>query len=149
MKSRARRLTLAIYNIDQSYTYNEKKRRMSRAELNILYALDDGLEHSQTDLCRNWLVPKTTMNTIIRRWEKEGLAVQVPIRGKRREMTIRLTDPGKAYARTSLDPIYCAEAKALEQTISRYGDTFIDALADFSRNIRAAFTEQNFEETEK
>lgn len=145
MKSKARRLTLAIYNIDQSYTYNERKRRMSRAELNIMYALDDGLPHSQAELCRDWLVPKTTMNTIIRRWEKEGLAVQVPVRGKRREMTIRLTDKGKEYVRTYMDPIYNVEEKALERTIAKYGDTFIEALEDFSLNIFRAFSEQKDE----
>lgn len=145
MKSKARRLTLAIYNIDQSYTYNERKRRMSRAELNIMYALDDGLPHSQAELCRDWLVPKTTMNTIIRRWEKEGLAVQVPVRGKRREMTIRLTDKGKEYVRTYMDPIYNVEEKALERTIAKYGDTFIEALEDFSLNIFTAFSEEKDE----
>lgn len=149
MKSKARRLTLAIYNIDRSYTYNEKKRRMSRAELNIMYALDDGLPHSQSELCRDWLVPKTTMNTIIRRWEKEGLAVQIPIRGRRREMTIILTDKGKEYVRTYMDPIYNVEAKALEQTVSKYGDAFIEALEDFSLNISTAFNEQKDEENEK
>ena len=145
MKSKARRLTLAIYNIDQSYTYNERKRRMSLAELNIMYALDDGLPHSQAELCRDWLVPKTTMNTIIRRWEKEGLAVQVPVRGKRREMTIRLTDKGKEYVRTYMDPIYNVEEKALERTIAKYGDTFIEALEDFSLNIFTAFSEDKDE----
>ena len=149
MKSKARRLTLAIYHIDQSYTYNEKRRRMSRTELNIMYALDDGVPHSQAELCRDWLVPKTTMNTIIRCWEKEGLAVQVPIRGKRREMTIRLTDKGKEYVRTYMDPIYSAEAKALERTISKYGDTFIEALEDFSLNMRTAFNEQKDEENDR
>ena len=143
MKELARRLTLAIYHIDQSYSRNEKYRRKSRAELNIMYALDDGLPHSQAELCRDWMVPKTTMNSIIRRWEQAGYVVQTKIPGKRREMEITLTESGRDHVRTSLDPIYRAEKTALEKTVGTYGDGFIDALQDFSEYIRAAFEEEN------
>lgn len=146
MKEKARRLTLAIYRIDQSYAANEKARRKSRAELNIMYALDDGRPHSQAELCRDWLVPKTTMNTVIRRWEKAGLVTQAPVPGKRREMTISLTDAGREYVRSYMDPIYKVERKALEKTTARYGDGFIEALEYFSGNVREAFEEEKGEE---
>ena len=49
----------------------------------------------------------------------------------------------------TMDPIYSAEAKALERTISKYGDIFIEALEVFSLHMRAAFNEQKDEENDR
>ncbi len=95
MKQKARRLALALYNIDVVYLTNEKSKQLSDAELCLMYALDDGEPHSQKDISTQWLVPKTTINTITKRWEKEGLLIQTPIPGRRREMQIILTNAGK------------------------------------------------------
>lgn len=64
IRKKAKRLILALYNIDEVYYASEKKKRLSDAELCILYALDDGQPHSQKEICEEWHVPKTTINTI-------------------------------------------------------------------------------------
>ncbi len=139
MKQAARRLTLALYNIDESYCLSEKKRRISRAELNVMYALDDGAPHSQAELSRDWLVPKTTVNTIIKRWERLGYLVQTPVPGKRREMQITLTDRGKEYVGEFTEIIRRAEDTALRETVRRYSGEFIEAVEYFGKTFREAF----------
>ena len=42
MRATARRLILALYNIDETYYLNENKKKLSDAELCVIYALDDG-----------------------------------------------------------------------------------------------------------
>lgn len=98
IRKTAKRLILALCNIDKTYYLSEKKKRLSDAELCIMYALDDGEPHSQKEIAEEWLIPKTTINTITKRWEGDGLIVQTPIPGKRREMQITLTEAGKSYA---------------------------------------------------
>ena len=145
----AKRLILALYNIDEVYYASEKKRRLSDAELCILYALDDGQPHSQKEICEKWLVPKTTVNTITKKWESQGLLTLAAISGKRREMQITLTDSGKAFSKEILDFIYRAEDTALTKTLDKYSDTFIDALEYFGAELKKAFEEESQDGTLK
>ena len=142
MRETARRLILALYNIDEVYYLNENKKKLSDAELCVMYALDDGKPHSQREISREWLVPKTSVNTIVKRWEKEGFLTMTPIPGKRREMQILLTDSGRAYAKSFMGFLYRAEDKALQKTIARYSDEFIQVLEFFGSSLREAFEEE-------
>ena len=99
MKETARRLNRALFNIDEAYLLSYNKKRVSNAELCVMYALDDGQLHSQKEISEEWLLPKTSVNTIVKRWEKEGYLTMVAIPGKRREMQIVLTDAGREYAK--------------------------------------------------
>ena len=141
IRASAKRLILALYNIDEVYYASEKKQRLSDAELCILYALDDGQPHSQKEICEKWLVPKTTVNTITKKWESQGLLTLTAISGKRREMQITLTDSGKVFSKEILDFIYRAEDTALTKTLDKYSDTFIEALEYFGEKLREAFDE--------
>ena len=72
MREIARRLMLALYKIDEIYYMNEGKKKLAYSELCVMYALDDGKPHSQREISQEWLVPKTTVNTIVKRWKKRG-----------------------------------------------------------------------------
>lgn len=141
-RSIARRLILALYNIDEVYLLNEKKKKVSDAELCLMYALDDGKPHSQREISVEWQVPKTTVNTITKRWENEGLLIQTPVPGKRREMEITLTELGKAYAKEFMAFLYQAEDVALAKTLEKYGTGFIDAIEFFGASLKDAFEEE-------
>lgn len=115
------------------------KKRMSRAELNVMYALNDGKPHSQAEICRDWSVPKTTLNTIVKRWEELGYLYQKAIPGKKREMQLILTGQGEKYVSEIMANVYRAEDKALRETIEAYSDEFIEALEFFGKAIRKSF----------
>jgi len=142
MRDIARRLILALYNIDEVYYLNEGRKKISDAELSVMYALDDGKPHSQREISQEWLVPKTTVNTIVKRWEKEGLLTQTPIQGKRREMNIMLTDVGREYAKSFMSFLYKAEDKALKKTLDKYSDDFIEVIEYFGESLKEAFEEE-------
>ena len=143
MREIARRLILALYNIDEAYYLNEGKRKLSDAELCVMYALDDGKPHSQREISQEWLVPKTSVNTIVKRWEKEGLLTLTAIPGKRREMHIMLTDAGREYAKGFMGFIYRAEDKALKRTLEKYSDEFIEVIEFFGASLKEAFDEES------
>ena len=142
MRKIARRLILALYNIDEVYYLNEGRKKISDAELSVMYALDDGEPHSQKEISQELLVPKTTVNTIVKRWEKEGLLIQTPIQGKRREMNIMLTDAGKEYAKPFMSFLCKAEDKALKKTLDKYSDEFIEVIEYFGESLKEAFEEE-------
>lgn len=62
--------------------------------------------HSQKQICQEWGLPKTTLNTTLKQAEAKGYLTLVPIAGKRRERQICLTAAGQAYARQGPPPIY-------------------------------------------
>lgn len=142
MRKTARRLILALYNIDEVYYLNEGQKKISDAELSVMYALDDGKPHSQREISQEWLVPKTSVNTIVKRWEKEGLLTQTPIPGKRREMHIMLTDAGREYAKDFMNFLYKAEDKALKKTLDKYSEEFIEAIEYFGESLKESFAEE-------
>lgn len=142
MREIARRLILALYNIDEVYYLNEGRKKISDAELSVMYALDDGKPHSQKEISQEWLVPKTTVNTIVKRWENEGLLTQTPIPGKRREMHIMLTEAGREYAKSFMSFLYKAEDVALKKTLDKYSDEFIEVIEYFGECLKEAFEEE-------
>lgn len=106
----------AIYHVDAVYEDFAKDSGVTSPTLLwILYALNDGKEHTQREICVDWELPKSTVNTVMTELKKNGFVELVPIKGKRREMTILLTESGKAYAGSLLAGIYEKEAEVFNQ----------------------------------
>lgn len=100
----------AIYHVDSFYDEFAKQSKVSSALLWVLYALNDGNSHTQIEISTDWELPKTTVNTVIKELEQSGSVELIPIKGKRREMSIVLTAHGKEYADRVLSEIYKREA---------------------------------------
>lgn len=101
----------ALYHVDSFYDEFAKKSNVSPALLWVLYALNDGNSHTQIEISTDWKLPKTTVNTVIKEIQKEGYVELVPIKGKRREMAIVLTEDGKKFADDLLSELYKKEAE--------------------------------------
>ena len=101
-----------LYHVDAFYDEFAKKSNVSSALLWVLYALNDRKPHTQIEISNDWELPKTTVNTVIKDIQKDGYALLVPIKGKRREMSIVLTESGKEFADNVLSELYKKEAEA-------------------------------------
>ena len=104
----------AIYHVDSYYNEFAKKSNVSPALLWVLYALNDGNPHTQIEISNDWELPKTTVNTVIKEIQKDGYVELVPIKGKRREMSIVLTESGKKFADDVLSDLYKIEAEVFK-----------------------------------
>ena len=100
----------AIYHVDSFYDEFAKQSNVSSALLWVLYALNDGQPHTQIEVSTEWELPKTTVNTVIKELQQNGYVELIPIKGKRREMSIALTEAGKEYADSILSDLYKKEA---------------------------------------
>ena len=134
-----RRIVTAINRIDGLYDTGAKWSDVKANTLYLLYALDDGMPHTQKSICDDWLLPRTTINTIVKECEAGGYVELKPMAGHRRDLQVCLTDAGKVYAHEKLALIYRAEDQALEKTLEECSPAFISQLELFSANLKSAF----------
>ena len=139
--SEIRRFMLATNKIDGAYYYFAKKIGVNENTLAVLYALDDGKPHSQKEICEEWLIPKTTISTIIRELIDIGYVNLVP--GKHtKEKTIYLTEKGQNYVNKILPIVYEAEQQAMERTLQEFSSEFIEATERFSEYLCEEFNKR-------
>lgn len=99
----------ALYKIDGYYADFAKKSKVKAKLLWVLYALNDGEEHTQKEISVTWEIPRTTVNTVVQELKADGYVVLSPIKGEKREMLVSLTESGKRYAENKLAEIYAIE----------------------------------------
>lgn len=122
-------LGVTLYSIDGVYTnYIKENNIKSSNELWILYALNDGHNHSQKEISDSWDIPRTTVNTIIKNLAKAGYVEFKKIEGERREMEVVLTETGKNYANSKLEDLYKKEAKIYQKI--KNPDELLNSLKD-------------------
>ena len=112
-----------FYKIDAYYAEFAKKSGVQPRLLWVLYALNDGESHTQKEICETWILPRTTVNTIVKELESQRYVVLSQIKGKKREMNVTLTDTGKAYADEKLARLYEIE------------DRLFDSLTDTDKQV--------------
>lgn len=132
-----RRMMIVVNRIDGVYDRMASKLGVKLNMICLLYALDDGSPHSQRQLSEDWLLPRTTFNTITKECIERNYVTLEPIPGKRRERNIVLTDTGRAYARECLDGIYRAEEKAFAD--SHIDEKHVKSFEEFCEKLKDAF----------
>ena len=110
----------------------------------LLYALDDGRSHSQKQLSQELLIPKTTVNTIVKEYMDLGYLLLVPSEHSR-EKEVALTPAGRAYAQSVLQPVYRAEEQALARTLERFSPQFVEAVEALTGYLTQTFQEEIFD----
>lgn len=127
----------ALYNVDSFYDEFAKQSNISSALLWVLYALNDGKSHTQIEISNDWKLPKTTVNTVIKEIQKDGYVELVPIKGKRREMSIVLTESGKKFANNVLSDLYKKEAETYK-ALSIEEQEIVVILEKLARKLKGA-----------
>lgn len=134
-RNEIRRMIIAINAIDGAYDLVAKKIGVKENTLVLLYALDDGKPHSQKEICEEWLIPKTTINTIIKECIQAGYIV-LNTNSHRKEKEICLTERGQKYAQEVLYQIYQIEEYAIESVFNTGSEDFIEKLEQFTENLK-------------
>ena len=142
-----RSIMLSTNKIDGVYYLLSRRMGLKANTLALLYALDDGKVHSQKQICEEWLIPKTTLNTIVRECIAEGYITLIS-EEHTRDKVIQLTDKGKVYADKILGKVYQAEQNAMTRTLKEYSSEFITGLEAFATHLCEEF-EHEFAEMER
>ncbi len=104
-----------LYKIDRFYAEYAKNSEVKENLLWILYALNDGKAHSQKEICESWDLPRSTINTIMKELENDGYVKLEQIKGKRRELKVKLTKKGEEYTKNLLNDLYEIENKTFNE----------------------------------
>lgn len=134
-RSEIRRIMIAVNVIDGAYEMIAKKIGIKENVLILFYALDDGEQHSQNAICKQWLIPKTTLNTVIKKYVAKGYLLLNENENKKVK-TIALTKQGQAYARKILKEVYDVEEKAIAEILNSESADFIGTLERFTANLK-------------
>ncbi len=127
-----RRISVANCNIDEYYYKIAKRLGYKQSEFNLMCSLMYDEVCTQKRIIEEWLIPKTTLNTITKQWEAAGYITLHPVPGKRREMQLCLTPSGQQYIDRCLKPISRAEHIAMRKTLNRFSPECIAAIEYFS-----------------
>ncbi len=133
-RERIFRLVQAVNQMDGAYYLWAKRMGAKENTVALVYALSDGKPHSQTQISQEWMIPKTTVNTIVKEMAAQGY-LTLSLIPHTREKAVALTEEGSRFARQLLGEIRAAEEKALEKTLSQYGEEFIEALEYFAKQL--------------
>ena len=133
-----RRLIAATSAADGAYYRWAVQSGVTPHTLDLLYALDDGLPHSQKQICEEWAIPKTTINTVVKACQTAGYLTLAPMPDQPRQRQLCLTPAGLAYARQTLEELYIMENQAMAAAAARFGPDFVAAMEFYSAQFRAA-----------
>lgn len=126
----------ALYHVDSFYDEFAKQSNVSYALLWVLYALNDGNSHTQIEISNDWELPKTTVNTVIKEIQKNGYVDLIPIKGKRREMSIVLTENGKKYADRVLADLYKKMRQEVYKALSSDEYAIVAVLEKIAKKLK-------------
>lgn len=136
-----RKIMLSINQIDGIYYQWARKIGLKENLLALLYALSDGKQYTQTQISEEWLIPKTTINTVIKECVLNGYIVlqQEP---HTKEKLICLTDTGKEYTEKVLNALKQSEIQAFDGTLKKYPVELASVFAEFAYQLKEAFEKQ-------
>ncbi len=130
-REQVRQLMAAINRIDGIWYLLAKKSGVKVNTLSLLFALDDGLPHTQKQICEEWIIPRTTINTVVQECTQMGY-LELRQRARSKEKELILTPKGMQYAKKVLAMYYQAENEAMRRTLEQYSPEFIDAVKQYA-----------------
>lgn len=137
-QEQVRRILLATNKIDGVYYRLAKQYGLNENTLAFLYALNDGKKHSQKEISDEWFIPRTTINSIVKRMLSLGY-IELDSEGHSKEKNIIITPQGQEYLQSLMTKITVVENKVIDATLENFSPEFIEALEYFSNALEAEF----------
>lgn len=103
---------------DCTAAYEEwsKAQGLSSNGVLVLYSFCSGEEYcTQKSISSKWCIPKQTVNTILKEFQKKGYVEMASMEEDKRSKLLRLTDAGKAYAETIIGRLRKKEVCVMEK----------------------------------
>ncbi len=103
---------------EYNYVYEEwaKAHGLSVNSLFVLCAIHDGGDDcTQKKISQRWLIPKQTINMVLKDFERRGFTKLFPMPEDKRNKIIRFTKTGKEYADTIISELRKVELFTVEK----------------------------------
>lgn len=137
-RKKIRRLMIAVNQVEGIYYSAAKKLGIKENTLTLLYALDDGKDHSQKQICDEWFISRTTINTIVKECVEAGYITLVK-KNHSKEKRVAITETGRHHAQRVLQAVYHAEQNAMAETLREFPPEFVSAMERFVGHLKKEF----------
>lgn len=134
-----RRFMIAFNKIDDLYLKAVKRMGVKSGRFVLFYAIADGRIYSQKQICDDWSLPRTTLNSVVRDCVRAGLVRLVP-RGNK-EKDILLTPEGRALVSRVFGPLFAAEAKAMKPYLE---SGILQTMESMAARFQASFSKISY-----
>lgn len=126
---------------DELYAAAAKRRGLSFHTLITLYALDQDEGSTQSQLAKTWMIPKQTLNTVIKELERQGY-VSLRTGKDQKEKLVFFTSEGRDFAADGLRELYAMEDGA----VAAVGPERFREMVEANRAFTEAFAREVYRE---
>lgn len=134
LRAKMEQLNTGICKMTELYRTWAKRHGMSYNTMMTLYALGQSRKCTQKQIADEWLIPKQTVNTVIKELERLGYISFEPLPGSKQKV-VCLTESGRAYADSCLHELYEIESSALRSLGQPLTDIFIECNLAFVERL--------------
>ena len=121
--------------ITELYGEWAKQHGMSYHAMITLYALNQDRKCTQKQIAAEWLIPKQTVNTVVKELERQGY---VFFQTGKKEKQVRFTEAGRAFAGPCLQELYEIEDRA----VAAMGEARFREMVEANRAFTEAFARE-------
>ena len=122
---------------NELYAALAKRQGISYNTLLTLYAIEQDQGATQSQLANIWLIPKQTLNTVIRSLMEKGY-VTLKAGQNQKEKLVYFTQTGQEYASRVLQNVYRME----DQAIAQIGTQQFLRMVEITRDFTLAFEQE-------
>lgn len=118
--------------MNRAYENWAKLHGISYNAMNVLYSLwENPTSCTQGTICRQWMLPKQTVNTILKDFEKKGYIRFVNALPDGRKKQIHLTKTGTFYAENIIPKLQQLEVRVISDMGKEQTEAFLNTTAQF------------------
>ena len=128
------RLMRSLNRIDGQYELLRRTLELKESLFVLLYACVDGERRSQKEICDEWHIPRSTLNTVVVEQVCAGNVVLIP-RGNK-EKDVCLTQKGRQLAEQKLGSLLDAEERIAADCID---DLLLESIERFADEMEDGF----------
>lgn len=133
-RERLLRLMRSLNRINSQYELLRRSLEIKESLFVLLYACADGERRSQKEICDEWHVPRSTLNTVVVEQVCAGNVMLVP-RGNK-EKDVCLTERGRQLVERKLGSMLDAEERIAACCLN---DALIESIERLSNEMEATF----------
>ncbi len=119
-----------------------KKYGLNYNSLMVLYTLYEIDVCTQKIVCQRYLIPKQTVHSILKEFEKKGYIYFEPYPGSKREKIIKLTNEGKLFADPVIEKVNYIEEKTMENIGSKTCRSLVESTMAHCEQFEKIFNEE-------
>ena len=121
-----------LTGIYDQYENWAKSKGINSTVFTILYSVYYREHCTQSDICAFWGFAKQTVSTQCNELMDKGILSIVQDNGNRRRKILTLTEQGRAYARSFVEPVRAAETAAFQSLGEELGRKLVEGTEKFN-----------------